>query len=110
MDLETTILKQQLEETFGGFSDSTLLFVHNLLLKEMSKRTIPADKFEATEDKPVVFWSGSNAKGKGGYFIRNNLKEFIERLIEHGENPIGIAYNGSYNLEIIVEDKDTKTI
>lgn len=54
-----------------------------------------------------IFWLDKfKGNAKGGYFIRNNLKEFFDKLLEKGINPIAIKYDGSYNLEIIVEDKE----
>ena len=39
-----------------------------------------------------------------GLFIRNDLKEFVERVEEDGtERVIGIIYDGTYNLEILTE-------
>jgi len=44
--------------------------------------------------------SGQNS----GLFIRNDLKEFIERVEKDGtERVIGIIYEGTYNLEILTE-------
>ena len=54
-----------------------------------------------------IFWlDGWEGRAKGGYYIRNNLKEFFSKLKEKGMKPVGIAYDGSYNLEIIVEGKE----
>ena len=39
-----------------------------------------------------------------GLFVRNDLKELIERVEKDGtERVIGIIYDGTYNLEILTE-------
>ena len=39
-----------------------------------------------------------------GLFIRNDLKEFVERVEKDGtERVIGVIYDGTYNLEILTE-------
>ena len=54
-----------------------------------------------------IFWVDEfEGKAKGGYFVRNDLFKFIQRLIDAGENPVGIHIDESWNLEVIVEDKD----
>ena len=51
-----------------------------------------------------IFWlEGWSGKAKVGYCLRNPLREFFERLEAKGMKPVGIIYNGSYNLEILVE-------
>ena len=51
-----------------------------------------------------IFWLDEfNGEAKGGFFIRNDLKKFFEKLEETGLNPVAIKYNGSFNLEVIVE-------
>lgn len=58
------------------------------------------------DDKDLTFWLDNfDGTGQGGYFLRNNLKDFFDKLKEKGINPVGIRYDGSYNLEIIVESK-----
>ena len=56
----------------------------------------------------LEFWTdvppGGIRAGKCGYFLRNPLKEFFEKLEKQGLQPMGIIYNGSYNLEIIVTE------
>jgi len=50
-----------------------------------------------------VFWlDGYEGPALGGYFIRNNLFEFITRLKESGEKPVAIAMDDSWNLEVLV--------
>jgi hypothetical protein len=39
-----------------------------------------------------------------GLFVRNDLKEIVERVEKGGiDRVIGIIYNGTYNLEILTE-------
>jgi len=39
-----------------------------------------------------------------GLFVRNDLKEFVERVEEDGTlRVIGIIYDGTYNLEILTK-------
>ena len=39
-----------------------------------------------------------------GLFVRNNLKEIVERVEKDGkERVIGVIYDGTYNLEILTE-------
>lgn len=56
-----------------------------------------------------IFWL-QNFKGsaKGGFFVRNLLKEFVEKLEQSGYNLVGIKYDGTYNLECIVEKKEVE--
>ena len=54
------------------------------------------------EDK--MFWLDDfDGEAVGGFFIRNTLKDFMKKLEETGLNPIGIKYDGTFNLEVIVE-------
>ena len=61
-------------------------------------------KEQFTREEPGMFWV-DDFKGTavGGYFVRNNLKDFISRLNETGRKVVGIKFDGSYNLEVIVE-------
>lgn len=43
---------------------------------------------------------------EGGYYVRNPLVEFFNKLQAQGLRPVGIVYDGSYNLEILVEKTD----
>jgi len=60
----------------------------------------------------LEFWTeleeGKAQLVKGGYFIRSNLKEFLDRLIEQGDEPVGIVYDGSYNFEIFTKASTTE--
>ena len=52
----------------------------------------------------TIFWIDNyTGEAQGGYFVRNDLFEFLERLKEKGIKPVGIKCDGSWNLEIIVE-------
>ena len=56
------------------------------------------------EIKPQIFWLEDFEGGAvGGYFVRNPLKEFFVRLKEEGLEPVGIKFDNSYNLEILVK-------
>jgi len=56
------------------------------------------------EEKKTFWLQDFEGKAKGGYFIRNNLKEFVEKLKNNNMKLVGIKYDGSYNLECIVEE------
>jgi hypothetical protein len=52
----------------------------------------------------LLFWKDGDYAAKCGYFIRNNLKEFMQKLIEAGEEPVGIKIDlESFNLEVLVK-------
>lgn len=56
------------------------------------------------EEEKQIFWKdGFEGEAQGGYYIRNNIKEFFKVLSDKGLNPVGISFDGSYNLEIIIE-------
>lgn len=58
------------------------------------------------EDKRLFFWLDGDYTARGGYFVRNNLKEFFNMLIKDGKEPVGIAVDlESFNLEVIVKEK-----
>ena len=64
---------------------------------------------KATEEKPMIFWNDDfQGEVQGGYFVRNNLKEFIQKLEESGKKIAAIKFDGSYNLEILVEKEIKK--
>lgn len=58
------------------------------------------------EDKKTIeFWKDGDYKARGGYFIRNNLKEFFGKLIDSGLEPVGLIVDlESFNLEVIVKE------
>ena len=56
-----------------------------------------------TQDE-IIFWKDGDYEAQGGFFVRNNLKEFMNTLIEKGYEPVGIKLDlQSFNLEIIVK-------
>jgi hypothetical protein len=57
------------------------------------------------EKKTIEFWKDGEYTARGGYFIRNNLKEFFGKLIDNNLEPVGIIVDlDSFNMEIIVKD------
>lgn len=57
------------------------------------------------EKKTIEFWKDGEYNARGGYFIRNNLKEFFGKLIENGLEPVGIIVDlDEFLLEVIVKD------
>lgn len=58
------------------------------------------------EDKRLIFWLDGSYCATGGYFVRNNLKDFFDKIIESGKEPVGIAVDlESFNLEVMVKEK-----
>ena len=56
----------------------------------------------------IMFWKDGDYIAKGGFYVRNNLKEFLNTLIEAGHEPVGIKVDlDSFNLEVIVKTDDT---
>lgn len=54
----------------------------------------------------ITLWKDGDYVAKGGFFIRNNLKDFIKVLIDSGHEPVGIKIDSdSYNLEVMVKAK-----
>jgi hypothetical protein len=52
----------------------------------------------------LLFWVDGDYDAVGGYFIRNNLKEFFQKLYKAGKEPVGIRVDmNSLNLEVIVK-------
>jgi len=52
-----------------------------------------------------IFLDVSEERGEpSGYFVRNELKESIEKL-ENGSNlkVVGVIYDGTYNIELITK-------
>lgn len=51
-----------------------------------------------------TFWLDEfEGKATGGYFIRNDLLKFFAKLKENGKRPVGIKFDGTWNLEILIE-------
>ncbi len=54
----------------------------------------------------MIFWKDGDYEAQGGFFVRNNIKEFFKTLIEAGHEPVGIKVDlESFNLEVIVKVK-----
>jgi hypothetical protein len=54
----------------------------------------------------ITLWKDGEYVAKGGYFVRNDLKEFIKLLVDAGHEPVGIRIDtDSYNLEVMVKAK-----
>jgi len=51
-----------------------------------------------------VFWIDDfEGKAQGGFFVRNDLHKFFQKLRETGHEPVGIKVDDSFNLEVIVK-------
>jgi len=58
-------------------------------------------------ENELLFWKDGDYTAQGGYYVRNDLKVFINKLIEAGEEPVGIKIDlESFNLEVLVKAKD----
>jgi len=50
------------------------------------------------------FWlDGFEGKAAGGFFIRNDLVKTIERLESQGKKVVGVTFDGTWNLELIIQ-------
>ena len=59
---------------------------------------------EEEKQNKIEFWKDGKYNAKGGYFIRNNLKDFFQTLMDNGLEPVGIQVDmESYTLEVIVK-------
>jgi len=59
------------------------------------------------EENKLEFWKDGEYNARGGYFIRNNLKDFLQMIIDSGKEPVGIIVDmNSLNLEVIVKNDD----
>lgn len=58
------------------------------------------------EDKKTIeFWKDGEYAVKGGYFVRSEIKTFLNKLIDNGLEPVGLIVDlESFNLEVIVKD------
>lgn len=55
-------------------------------------------------DTEIIFWKDGSYEAKGGFFVRNTLKEFLTRIIESGRDPVGIKIDlKSFDLEVLVK-------
>jgi hypothetical protein len=51
-----------------------------------------------------IFFKDGDFQAMGGFYVRNNLKEFLNTLQAAGLNPVGLKVDDeSFNLEVIVE-------
>lgn len=58
-------------------------------------------------ENEILFWKDGDYIAKGGYFIRNDLKTFLQELKDQGLEPVGIKVDmNSFNLEVIVKSPD----
>tara|TARA_R100000353_G_C6473628_1_gene187244 strand:+ start:440 stop:637 length:198 start_codon:yes stop_codon:yes gene_type:complete len=57
----------------------------------------------------LIFWdlqkSQPNTPYKGGWYVRSEISDFVKRLIDQGEEVVGIVIDDSYNVEFITVDK-----
>ena len=52
----------------------------------------------------MEFWKDGDYDAKGGFFVRSDLKVFIQKLIDAGYKPVGIKVDlESFNVEVFVE-------
>ena len=52
----------------------------------------------------MEFWKDGDYDAKGGFFVRSDLKVFIQKLIDAGHKPVGIKIDlESFNVEVFVE-------
>ena len=62
-----------------------------------------------TEENPTYFWNDNfTGEAEGGYFVRSEIKNFIDLLTKNGKTVVGIKYDGTYNLEFIVDQQEIK--
>lgn len=59
------------------------------------------------QENKLEFWVDGEYNARGGYFIRNNLKDFFKMIIDQGLEPVGIIVDmDSYNLEVVVKQEN----
>lgn len=57
------------------------------------------------EKNTIEFWKDGDYTARGGYFIRSEIKTFLNKLIENGLEPVGLIVDlESFNLEVIVKE------
>jgi hypothetical protein len=57
------------------------------------------------EKKTIEFWKDGEYAAKGGYFVRSEIKTFLNKLIDNGLEPVGLIVDlESFNLEVIVKE------
>jgi hypothetical protein len=59
-----------------------------------------------TNETELYFFKDGDYDTQGGFFVRSDLKVFINKLIEAGHEPVGIKVDlDSFNLEVLVAAK-----
>ena len=54
----------------------------------------------------LIFFKDGDYDAVGGYYIRSEIKTFINKLIEAGHEPVGIKVDlESFNVEVLVAAK-----
>ena len=57
-------------------------------------------------EQEIYFFKDGDYDAQGGFFVRSDLKVFINKLIEAGHKPVGIKVDlDSFNLEVLVAAK-----
>jgi hypothetical protein len=52
----------------------------------------------------MIFWKDGDYDAQGGFYIKREIKTFINKLIEAGHKPVGIKIDlESFNVEVFVE-------
>lgn len=81
------------------------ILAYYLLHKQIKKEINNA--FKKMSDNKQIFWKDDfPGAAIAGIYLRNDLKKFFDTLAEKGIVPVGIVYDGSFNLEILVEDNE----
>ena len=64
---------------------------------------------EPDRKEQVFFLEDWQGKAAGGYYVRSDIRQSIKKLEEGGRKVVGIGYDGTFNLHLILEvpeDKD----
>jgi hypothetical protein len=57
-------------------------------------------------ESEIYFFKNGDYDVEGGFFVRSEIKEFINKLIEAGHDPVGIKVDlESHNVEVLVAAK-----
>jgi len=55
-------------------------------------------------ENELFFWKEGDYDAQGGFYIKSEIKTFINKLIEAGYKPVGIKIDlESFNVEVFVE-------
>ena len=59
-------------------------------------------------DKSTIFWKdGFEGKATGGYYFRAfDLVQFFKRLKDDGKEVVGLEFDGSNNVNIIIKEEN----